>query len=297
MRCCTWATTSTSSPTASTATARRSGRVPLPAGEATTLADYRQRYATYRSDVDLQAAHAAHPFIVVWDDHEIINDASRDGAPRHTGHGRAVARRGWPSRVSGVPGMDAGARGRPTGGIRLYRDFRFGRLVDLLMLDTRGLRDRQAAPRDAARSRRHRPAVLLGADAGGVALREPPAVAAGGHTRGGCSGQQILFAPLTPPGVAPQNTDVWDGYPAARTRVLDYLDARAHLERRDPDRRHPQLVGDGRAAESLPRLHARDRRRVAGRGAGHAGHQLAAALRRAPACARRRCCCAWPRPT
>ena len=38
-----------------------SGRVPLPAGEATTLLDYRWRYATYRTDIDLQAAHAAHP--------------------------------------------------------------------------------------------------------------------------------------------------------------------------------------------------------------------------------------------
>jgi alkaline phosphatase D len=46
-----------------------SGRVPMPAGEASSLSDYRQRYATYRSDVDLQAAHAAHPFIAVWDYH------------------------------------------------------------------------------------------------------------------------------------------------------------------------------------------------------------------------------------
>ena len=62
-----------------------SGRVPMPAGEASTLADYRWRYATYRTDIDLQAVHAAHPFIAVWDDHEIVNDAWRGGAPTHKG--------------------------------------------------------------------------------------------------------------------------------------------------------------------------------------------------------------------
>jgi alkaline phosphatase D len=44
-----------------------SGRVPLRAGEASTLEDYRDRYATYRSDIDLQEAHRRHPFIAVWD--------------------------------------------------------------------------------------------------------------------------------------------------------------------------------------------------------------------------------------
>ncbi len=73
------------------------GRVPLPAGEATTLTDYRLRYATYRSDVDLQAAHATHPFIAVWDDHEIANDASRDGAPGHRGTAEQ-----WRTRLAGA---------------------------------------------------------------------------------------------------------------------------------------------------------------------------------------------------
>ena len=41
------------------------GRVPIPRGEAVTLEDYRHRYATYRSDIDLQEAHRVHPFIVV----------------------------------------------------------------------------------------------------------------------------------------------------------------------------------------------------------------------------------------
>ena len=48
-----------------------------------TLADYRQRHAQYRSDPDLQAAHARAPFICVWDDHEVANDTWMTGAENH----------------------------------------------------------------------------------------------------------------------------------------------------------------------------------------------------------------------
>ena len=48
-----------------------------------TLADYRLRYASYRLDPDLQALHAAFPMIAQWDDHELANDAYRDGAENH----------------------------------------------------------------------------------------------------------------------------------------------------------------------------------------------------------------------
>src|SRR5690606_1497203 len=54
------------------------------AGELCSLGDYRTRYALYRRDSDLQALHAAAPCIAVWDDHEIANDAWRDGAENHS---------------------------------------------------------------------------------------------------------------------------------------------------------------------------------------------------------------------
>ena len=47
------------------------------------LDDYRKRYALYRTDVDLQAVHQRHPFIVIWDDHELANDAWKNGAENH----------------------------------------------------------------------------------------------------------------------------------------------------------------------------------------------------------------------
>ena len=48
------------------------------------LDGYRKRYALYRQDKDLQAAHQRHPFIVIWDDHELANDTWREGAENHT---------------------------------------------------------------------------------------------------------------------------------------------------------------------------------------------------------------------
>ncbi len=47
------------------------GRMPAPNRELLALDDYRARYAQYREDPDLQEAHRQHPFIVIWDDHEI----------------------------------------------------------------------------------------------------------------------------------------------------------------------------------------------------------------------------------
>ncbi len=58
-------------------------RMPDPPHETVTLADYRRRHAQYKRDPDLQAAHAAAPWIVVWDDHEVANDTWRDGAENH----------------------------------------------------------------------------------------------------------------------------------------------------------------------------------------------------------------------
>lgn len=65
------------------ASGRRLGRIPEPAHDIVTLADYRTRYAQYRRDPDLQAAHARAPWISVWDDHEVANDTWVGGAENH----------------------------------------------------------------------------------------------------------------------------------------------------------------------------------------------------------------------
>ncbi len=59
------------------------GRQHVPSGEITSLDDYRARYRQYRRDEQLQKAHQLKPFICVWDDHEIANDAYKEGAQNH----------------------------------------------------------------------------------------------------------------------------------------------------------------------------------------------------------------------
>ena len=194
------------------------GRVPLPAGEAVTLADYRRRYAIYRSDPDLQEAHRLHPFIVVWDDHEIANDAWSGGAASHTpkqGDWAARLAAAYRAYVEWLP-----VREGADGSRRLYRSFRAGSLADLVMLDTRSLRDRQAVGA-AASSVADPTRSLLGAAQEAWLFDQLRA-----SKRDGIEwrliGQQVLFAQLTPAG-QPLNSDMWDGYPAARARVFDFL--------------------------------------------------------------------------
>jgi len=196
---------------------RASGRVPLPGGEAVTLADYRLRYATYRSDRDLQDAHRQHPFIVVWDDHEIADNTWSGGALNHQPRQGA-----WSTRLAAayrayrewLPVREA-----PGPGIQLYRSFHAGDMADIVMLDTRGLRDRQLSSRDDSRLKDAR-RTLLGAKQEAWLFDELRA----SKTRGArwrVIGQQILFSPISAGG--PFSLDMWDGYPAARRRVLDFL--------------------------------------------------------------------------
>ena len=199
-----------------------SGRVPLRAGEASSLEDYRDRYATYRSDIDLQEAHRQHPFIAVWDDHESANDAWSGGAGNHN----PLSQGSWATRLAGayrayLEWMPI--RESSDSKIHLYRSFRFGDLADLVMLDTRGLRDQQAIGTDTkmlldpSRS-------LLGAAQEGWFFDELRASQRAG-SRWRVIGQQILFTPLSPPGFPVADTDVWDGYAPARNRVFDLLAA------------------------------------------------------------------------
>lgn len=127
-----------------TADAEALGRVPDPASETITLDHYRRRYAQYRGDPDLRAIHARHPFICVWDDHEIANDAYKDGAENHDGASegeyalrRAAAVTAW---YEWLPVREQ----EPGNPLRTYRSFDFGGLVALHMLDTRHVgRDQQ----------------------------------------------------------------------------------------------------------------------------------------------------------
>ena len=104
-----------------------------PDAELIQLADYRTRYAQYRTDPDLQRLHQQHPMIHIWDDHESANDSYRDGAQNHNdGEGLWSDRKATSMRVHSE-WMPV----RRTPADPLYRSFRFGDLVDVAMLDTR----------------------------------------------------------------------------------------------------------------------------------------------------------------
>ncbi|WP_157066935.1 alkaline phosphatase D family protein [Alicyclobacillus shizuokensis] len=112
----------------------------LPGGrlKATTLADYRSLYQTYRADADLQALHERHAMVAVWDDHEFANDGYVDVAPddglEADGDRRRAATQAWleymPVRIPLAAQQDAAS-------FRLYRSLRVGNLAELILTDER----------------------------------------------------------------------------------------------------------------------------------------------------------------
>lgn len=125
------------------------GRVSVPANELLTLADYRARHAQYKDDPDSKNLHGLKPMIAIWDDHEIANDAFKDGAENHT----PATEGAWADRKAAA--LQAYHEWMPirTGSDRskIYRSFNFGGLVSLHMLDTRLIgRDEQIDIADLA---------------------------------------------------------------------------------------------------------------------------------------------------
>lgn len=112
------------------------------------LDDYRRRYALYRTDPDLQAAHQSHPFIVIWDDHELANDTWKEGAENHQENEGAFIDRKLAALQAYFEWMPI-RRVAENNHLNIYRQFNFGQLVQLNMLDTRILaRDRQLNYKD-----------------------------------------------------------------------------------------------------------------------------------------------------
>ena len=200
-----------------------------------TLAAYRVRHALYRGDPDLQACHAAHAWIVTWDDHEVENDYAADRSERLWSRPRFLARRAAAYRAF-YEHMPLPASMRPRGkDMTIHARLDWGRLARFHILDDRQYRSHQVCPRlgrggstvvGASCVERLDPALtMLGAqqedwlDAG----------FATSHARWNVIAQQTLFAPLVRGSDrdGPRFwTDGWDGYPAARQRLVDAMVAR-----------------------------------------------------------------------
>jgi alkaline phosphatase D len=117
-----------------------------PPHECLTLADYRRRHAQYKTDPQLQAAHARAPWIVVWDDHETANDSWTGGAENH----QPATEGDWNARKAAA--IKAYYEWMPIrepegGGFAINRSFDFGDVATLFMLETRlTARDHQLYP-------------------------------------------------------------------------------------------------------------------------------------------------------
>ncbi len=208
--------------------AGRDGRVRKHTGdEIELLVDYRNRHALYRSDPDLQAAHAAFPWVVTWDDHEVDNNyaatVSEEGLPAELFlRRRAEAYQAYyehmPLRRSSLP---TGPR------MQLYRDFAWGDLASCSVLDTRQYRtdqpcgDRTGAPCDGMQDAA---ATLLGDE-------QERWLIAGldrSDVRWNVIAQQVMMARVDfAPGDEERfGMDIWSGYETARRRLMQFLEDR-----------------------------------------------------------------------
>jgi alkaline phosphatase D len=197
-----------------------------------TLRDYRRRHAQYKTDPDLQAAHAAAPWLVVPDDHEVENNWAGDHASRPKDQHRFIRMRAAAYRAYWEH-MPLRHASRPNGShMQLFRTVNWGALATFHLLDTRQFRDAQAcasgvqplcAPSpDAART-------MLGA-AQETWLADAFATST---ARWDILAQQVMLTStardfngqgaMVPPDTV--NVDCWDGYPAARDRLLNNVRA------------------------------------------------------------------------
>jgi alkaline phosphatase D len=201
------------------------GRVRKHAGsEIASLADYRNRYAQYKLDPHLQAAHALCPWIVTPDDHEVDNNyanaTSEHDDPRDAFLGRRTA--AYQAYYEHTPLRVAS---RPSGpAIQLYRSFRWGQLASFFVLDTRQYRTNQpcgdgtkapcAGVYDAM-------ATLMGGAQEGWLFEGMTTSTA----RWNVVPQQVMIAPVDRQAGPGERfaMDQWGGYDAARTRLMRFL--------------------------------------------------------------------------
>lgn len=238
----------------------------LPVNEAVTLAQYRERFATYRADPDLQRLHQLYPTVTVWDDHETANDTWKDGAENHQpDEGDWAVRKAASEKAyrEWLPVSDD-----------YYASYEVGNLATLFRLETRHLaRDKSfdlgkvfdgAAPgqadaalaafrdgawRDPARgllgeaqeawlakglkasTKAHKPWQVLVQQVIMGNLAMPQNLAEGMATESpDWLKKRIAISASASKNGLPWNMDAWDGYPAARDRVMKAsLEAGANL--------------------------------------------------------------------
>jgi alkaline phosphatase D len=190
-------------------------------GEIYSLDDYRRRYALYKSDPDLQSAHAAAAFVMTFDDHEVDNNWAsafdQDGTPPEVFLlRRYAAMQAWyehaPVRVAQFPRPD---------GLVMFRRLDYGRLFRMHVLDTRTYRSDQLCDRPGqlhCRGEDGPESTMLGA-------RQEAWLGKGlvHDSRWNLIAQQVFVMPFVRHGADGErvvSNDTWNGYPQARARLV-----------------------------------------------------------------------------
>ncbi|MDL5047360.1 alkaline phosphatase D family protein [Oscillatoria amoena NRMC-F 0135] len=189
------------------------GRFNLPPYEIVSLQDYRTRHSLYRLDAGLQKMSAAHPFIAIWDDHEVANNTFKSGAQNHQPdkEGDFFARRDAARKAyyEWIPIRENDKH---------YRSFSFGQLAKLIMLDERleGRDEPPATPDDAQQQRS-----MLGEEQLNWLFENLKTDA---HWK--VIGNQVIFSDIDLRAVypkMPRNLDAWDGYLAEKNTIKQFI--------------------------------------------------------------------------
>jgi alkaline phosphatase D len=188
--------------------------------EVADLTAYRNRYALYKTDPDLQAAHAAFPWVVTWDDHEVENNYANLNRANQNPPGDFRVRRAaaYQAYYEHQPLRRASLPGGPD--MLLYRRLAFGNLAEFNVLDTRQYRSVQTTPdhfRDADRTM-----------TGAVQEKWLTDGLDKSRVRWNILAQQVFMAQRDFE-VGPMerfSDDAWDGYVASRDRILGFLEKR-----------------------------------------------------------------------
>jgi alkaline phosphatase D len=195
--------------------------------EIKTLADYRNRYGLYKSDTELQKAHAAWPWIVTWDDHEVENNYAgefdeNNSSPKDFLRRRAHAYQAY---YEHMPLRPSAFRRGPS--MELYRRLRFGSLLEMNVLDTRQYRSDQPcgdgtkllcadalSPKATMMGRRQEQWLFRGLEQS--------------RSQWNVIAQQVMLAPLDA-AAGPEkkfSMDKWTGYIESRNRLTGFLQRR-----------------------------------------------------------------------
>ena len=188
--------------------------------ETVTLDRYRLQHALYKTDPHLQAAHRVHPFIVIWDDHEVLNDYAGEDTTllERRANGYRAFYEHLPLRAESIPrGPD----------MPIFRKITWGELAEFSMLDTRQYR---TEPPCGYGEQQRCPAAfdpnetLTGPEQERWLLSNLDS----SQARWNFIGQQVLMAELDHDGDAGDLfwNDSWDGYPGARARIIQHIHSR-----------------------------------------------------------------------